>query len=117
MRRNGVLFEDQGVLVIPSLDATGLSTDADGNTRDFTGLNDSHIMIFGATDLRFGPPGTDPVGNYEFFGSLRDARGNGWDFAVPFQVIPEVPEPSTLALAGLSLAGWVVFARRRKSGT
>jgi hypothetical protein len=111
--RNGVLFEDQGVLAIPSLSTIGVATDINGNTVDFTGLNWSHLPVLGWTDLTFGPPGTDPVGDYTIVGSLRDAGGNGWDFSLPFRV-DAVPEPSAVALAGLGGLGLLAYGWRRR---
>lgn len=109
--REGELFEDNGPVDIPSLNTVGMVTDPDGNSVDFTGLNDSHILLFWGTASFFGPPGTEPKGDYEFTGSLRDATGAGWDYSVPFRV---VPEPSCLVLA-LGFIPFIAWCRFRSS--
>ncbi len=43
---------------------------------------------FFETDASFFPPGVQLAGSWEWEFSLRDTIGNGWDVAVPFQVVP-----------------------------
>lgn len=47
----------------------------------------SHVPEFAADALDFGPPGTDPVGLYEYAFTLIDAAGNGWKFNAFFLVL------------------------------
>jgi hypothetical protein len=69
--------------------------DENGNPISFAGLHESHTHyvfgIFATLDI----PDEFIVGQYVREISFLDAGGNGWEFSVPFQV---VPEPGTLAL-------------------
>jgi len=48
----------------------------------------------------------DVAGQFEFVGHIRDAQGNGFDFVIPFEVVPEPSSLALLGLGGLALAGW-----------
>ena len=80
-----------------------------GDPITFAGLLESHlhydIGIFATLDI----PDEFIVGQYVRAVSFLDANGNGWEFSVPFQV---VPEPSTLTL----LACCLVVLFRRSGG-
>jgi hypothetical protein len=75
----------------------------------------SHFVVALFEDSSFASPGlTDLTGAYEYRLTLRDANGNGYNALAQFQVAA-VPEPSTLASAGIAgLIGCGVAWRRRR---
>lgn len=82
--------------------------DDNGDPITFAGLLESHTHynfgIFAALDI----PDEFIVGQYVREISFLDAGGNGWEFSVPFQVVPE-PASWTLVASTLACIG---FARR-----
>jgi hypothetical protein len=44
----------------------------------------SHFPVFVADNTSFGPPGTDPVGNYDYQITMTDNQGNGWSLSAQF---------------------------------
>ena len=60
------------------------------------------------------PPGNSPVGEFFVQGTIAQNRGDAGDSFVGGGVL-SIPEPTSLALAGLTLLGCLVGAGRRRS--
>jgi hypothetical protein len=70
----------------------------------------SHFPLFFGWNSSF-LAGTPLTGNFEWRVSMRDQQVNGYDIIAPFNV---VPEPSTLGLVGMGIAGLAAFRSRAR---
>ncbi len=72
--RNGQIYD-------PVLTDQDASPDAIPNVEGA-----SHFPVFIADNTSFGPPATDPVGNYDYQITMTDTQGNGWSLSAQFSI-------------------------------
>lgn len=91
-------------------------SDASGSTPSSLGAGDSQTFTFASASSKTSAPDGAAVVYPDSFLQYSDASGSITDhYSLNVGTPSAVPEPSTLAFAGLGLAGLMLRARRRKT--